>query len=84
MQAQRRRKGIALLFFNLGARLVGWLTPRLGRFIPENYTISIVLEAGWAPTSGGEKLTPTGIRSPDLPIHRDRDYSVPIIYKRIF
>jgi hypothetical protein len=27
-------RGIALLFFNLGARWGGWATPRLGRFTP--------------------------------------------------
>ena len=48
----------------------GWSAPRPGRFTPRKDPISIVQEAGWAPGpvwTGAENLTPTGIRSPDLP-----------------
>ena len=44
----------------------GWLTPRPGSFTPRNNPIS----AGWAPgpvCTGAEKLSPTGLRSPDHP-----------------
>jgi hypothetical protein len=40
-KAQRRSKGIALLF-NLGARRGGWLTPRCGRFTPGRDPVPIV------------------------------------------
>jgi hypothetical protein len=42
----------------------GWSTPRPGRFIPWNYPVPIVQEAGWAPGpvwTGAENLAPTGI-----------------------
>ena len=52
----------------------GWSTPRSSRFNPEKDLVTIVWEAGWAPGplwTGAENLTPTGIRSPDLPAHSD-------------
>jgi hypothetical protein len=33
-KAQRGSRGIAVLFFNLGLYVVGWSTPRPGRFTP--------------------------------------------------
>jgi hypothetical protein len=35
-------RGTALLFFNLGARWGGWLTPRRGHFIPRNDPVPTV------------------------------------------
>jgi hypothetical protein len=43
---------------------------RPGRSLPPGKTVPIVQEAGWATGpvwTGTEKLTPTGIRTPDLP-----------------
>ena len=74
---QRGSRGIALLFFNLGARLGGWSTPRLGRFTSGKGPVPIVLKAGWAPGSvwtGAENIVPTGIRSPDRPARNESPY----------
>jgi hypothetical protein len=71
MKAQRGRRIIALLFFNLGARW-GWVvnaTP-WPLYPRERDPLSIEQEAGWAPElvwTGVENLAPTGIRSPDRP-----------------
>jgi hypothetical protein len=51
-----------------GATSGGWSTPRPGCFTPENNTVAIVQEAGWAQGpvwTGAEKLVPTRIRSSD-------------------
>jgi hypothetical protein len=44
---------------------------------PGKTPYKIVYEAGWAPGTvwmGVENLTPTGIRSPDLPAHSESLY----------
>jgi hypothetical protein len=44
---------------------------------PRKEPVPIVQEAGWAPGpvwTGAENLAPTGIRSPDLPAHRQSLY----------
>jgi len=67
-KAQRGSRGIALLFFNLGARWGGWSTPRPGRFTPGKDPVPIVQEAGRAQRPvwrAAKNLAPTGIRSPD-------------------
>ena len=49
--------------------VVVWLTPRPGRFIPEESDpVPIVRDTGWAPGpvwTGAENIASTGIRSPD-------------------
>jgi hypothetical protein len=68
MKSQSGRRSIAVLF--LQPQVDGWSAPRPGRFTPGNDPVPIVQEAGWAPGpvwTGAENLTPTGIRSPDLP-----------------
>ena len=70
MKAQRESRGIALPFFNLGARWGGWSTSRTGRLTPGIDPIPIVEEAGWAPGSvwtGAENFASTGILSPERP-----------------
>ena len=60
-KAQRGSRGIALLFFNLGARWGGWSTPRPGRFTPEKDPVPTAEEAAWAPgpvRTGAENLAP--------------------------
>jgi hypothetical protein len=55
----------------------GWLTPRLGRFIPGNDTVPIVSEGGWVPGpawTGAENFTPTGILTPDRPANSESLY----------
>jgi hypothetical protein len=47
-EAQRGSRGIAILFFNLGARRGGWSTPRPERFTPGEGPVPFVQEAGWA------------------------------------
>jgi hypothetical protein len=67
--AHRGSRGIALLFHDHGTRR-GWgvsvtLWPL---FIPGKDLVPIVQKVGWIPgpiRRGAEKLTPTGIRSPD-------------------
>jgi hypothetical protein len=54
-----------------------WSTPRPCRFTPGKVSVPIVLEAGWAPGpvwTGAENLSPTGIRSPDLPARSESLY----------
>ena len=45
-----------------------WSVPRPGRFTPENDTVPLAQEAGWASgpvRTGAENLAPTWNRSPD-------------------
>jgi hypothetical protein len=49
MKAQRRSRGIPLLFLTLAVDGDGWSTPRPDRFTPEIQPVPIVQEAGWAP-----------------------------------
>jgi hypothetical protein len=73
-KAQRWSRGIALLFFNLGARW-GWVvnaTPR--PLYPGKDPVPIVQEAGWAPGPvwmAAKNLAPTGIRSADRTAHSE-------------
>jgi hypothetical protein len=69
-KAQKGSRGIALSFFNLGARWGGWSTPRPGRFTPGKKPVPVLYEAGWAPGSvcpGAENLTQNGVPSPTRP-----------------
>ena len=73
------REGVALLFsLNLGALDAGgWSTRRPGRFYPGKDPVPIVQNAEWALETvwiGAENLTPTGIRSPDLPARSESLY----------
>jgi hypothetical protein len=75
---QVESRGIALLFFNLGARwgCVINATPR-PQYVRERDPVPIVQEAGWAPEpvrTGAENLAPTGIRSPDRPARSESLY----------
>ena len=71
--AHRESRGLALLFHDHGTRR-GWgvsVTPR-PLFTPWKDPVPIVQEAGWAPGpvwTGAKNLAPTGIRSPDRPVH---------------
>jgi hypothetical protein len=53
----------------------GWVVSATPRpFYPGKDPISILWKAVWVPAPvwmGAETLTPTGIRSPDLPAHSD-------------
>jgi hypothetical protein len=71
-------KGVALLLsVYLGTRWGGWSATRPGRLVPRKDPVLIVQEAGWASEPVcicAENLTPTGIRSPDLPAHSESLY----------
>jgi hypothetical protein len=56
-------KRIALLILDLGARKVGWSTPRPGRFTPRKDPVPIVQETGWAQARSGHVY-----KSPPLPL----------------
>ena len=77
--AHRGSRGIALLFYDHGARR-GWgvsVKPR-PLFTPGKEQVPIVQEAGWAPGpvwTGAENLALTGIRSPDRPARSYTDYA---------
>jgi len=69
-KAQKGRRGIALLFPNLGNRWGGWSTPHTDRFTPRNDPVPTVQEAGWASGSiwvGEDNFFHAGIPSPDRP-----------------
>ena len=71
MKAQRRSRGIALLF-NLGDRW-GWVINAMPQPLGtwERDLVPILQEAGQEPEpawTGEENLAPTGIRSPDCPL----------------
>jgi hypothetical protein len=56
---------------------IRWLTPRPGRFTPENGPVPIVPEAGWTPGpmwTGAKSLASTGIRFPDRPARSESLY----------
>jgi hypothetical protein len=64
MKAQRRSRGIASLYLDLGARREWVVSTTPGRFTPSKDMVPIVQEARWAPWpawTGAENLTPTMI-----------------------
>jgi hypothetical protein len=71
MKARRRSTGIAILFFNLGARWCGWSTPRPGRFTPGKVAWCPLCRGLGGPQGRSEllrEMSPsTGIRSLDRP-----------------
>ena len=76
-KTQRGSRGIAPLFFNLGARWGGWSAPRPGRFTSWKDPIPIVQLAGWTSEpvwTGAENLVATGIRSSDRPVRSESLY----------
>ena len=71
--AHRGSRGIALPFLDRGTRREwGVIVTTRSLFTPWRDPVPIVQEAGWAPGPiwrGAENLAPTGIRSPDRPVH---------------
>ena len=69
-------RGIAVSFFNLGARY--GQVPRPDRCNPVKDPVTFVQEAGWAlgqVWTSAQNLASTGIRSPDSPSHSE-DYAM--------
>jgi len=76
--AQRGSRGL-YSFFNLDPRWGGWSTPRSGRFIPEKGPGTRCIE-GWMDPRAGldgrvKSRSPTGVRSPDRPVHSESLWS---------
>ena len=64
MKAQGRIEVYHYSFFNLGARWIGWSTPRPDRFTPVKEPVPTEYESGWAPGpvwTGSENFALTGI-----------------------
>jgi len=77
MKGKQWSRGIALLFVTSELDRGRWSMPRPGHFTPRKDTVTIVLEAGWAPGPvwmGAENLTPTRIRSLNRPAHSELLY----------
>jgi len=81
VKAQRRSRGVSLLFFNLGARWSGWSSPLPGLFAPgkeTRYPLYRMLAGPQGRPRRVRKISPpTGIRSRYRPARSESLYRLP-------